>query len=179
MIQLKVPVTDDDFSAGPKLAEVTLVEYGDYDCPHCRQAYAIVQQIRRDLGDRMRYVYRLFPRGTYDSPGMRGAVAALAAGAQGRFWEMHQLLLAPHAPLGEADILQMPIIYRDILQLDEKRFAADLASGIYADRVREYIHSGVESGVMVTPTFFINGLRHDDYWDAETLRAAIDRSIRL
>ena len=175
--QLDAPVTDRDFSLGPTDAPVTLVEYGDYDCAHCRQALAIVEGLRRGLGGKLRFVYRPFPRGTRGSPGMRAAEAALAAGAQGRFWEMHGLLLAPHAPLGEADLLRLPSLHRDVLGLDEERFARELTGGTYGERVREHLHSGVAGGVRSTPTFFINGRRHDDYWDAETLLSAIREAL--
>ncbi|BDI33874.1 hypothetical protein CCAX7_59250 [Capsulimonas corticalis] len=176
MAQLSAPVTDQDFSRGPQDAAVTLVEYGDYDCPHCRQAYAIIEGIERQLGDRLRFVYRPFPRETRNSPGMRAAEAALAAGAQGRFWDIHRLLLAPEASLAEADLLRMPLLYPHVLKLDEDRFVRDMTDGVYAERVREYVHFGVEDGVRSTPTFFINGRRHDDYWDAETLLAAIEQA---
>jgi protein-disulfide isomerase len=171
---LNAPVTEWDFSRGTQDASVTLVEYGDYDCPHCRQAYAIVEAIRRDLGVRLRFVYRPFPRETRDSPGVRAAEAALAAGGQGRFWEMHELLLAPHAPLGEADLLRMPSLHSGVLMLDQDRYARELIGGAYAERVREYVRSGVANGVRSTPTFFINGRRHDDYGDTDTLLAAIN-----
>ncbi|MCW3061789.1 MAG: Periplasmic thiol:disulfide interchange protein DsbA [Capsulimonas sp.] len=176
MTLLNAPVTEQDFSLGSEDASVTLVEYGDYDCPHCRQAYAIVEGIQRQLGERLRFVYRPFPRGTRDSPGIRAAEAALAAGAQGRFWEMHGLLLDPHASLAEVDLLRMPSLYRAVLGLDEDRFTRELTDRIYDGRVREYMQSGVDNGVRSTPTFFINGRRHDDYWDADTLLSAIEQA---
>jgi protein-disulfide isomerase len=175
-IQLAEQVTDSDFSIGPSDARLTLLEYGDYDCVHCRKANAIVEAIRSNLGNRLRFVYRPLPRNTRDSLGMRAAEAALAADAQGRFWEMHQLLLSPQTTLNETVLLQFPSMYPSELQLDEERFVREVTSGVYRDRVNDFVRSGVESGVLSTPTFFINGLRHDDYWDIETLQAALDQA---
>ena len=174
MTQLQPPVSEQDFSLGPQDAAVTLVEYGDYDCSHCRAVYKIVEELRLELGAALRFVYRPFPRSTRHSPGVRAAEAALAAGAQGKFWEMHGLLLAPNASLIEADLLNMPVIYREILRLDEDQYVRDLTSGVDSARLQEYLQSGISSGVQSTPTFFINGRRHEDYWDVDTLRSAIE-----
>lgn len=174
MIQLTPSVSEQDFSLGPQDSVVTLVEYGDYDCSHCRGAYHIVEELRREFGATLRFVYRPFPRSTLHSPGLRAAEAALAAGAQGRFWEMHGLLLAPNASLSEVDLLNMPSIYRDVLFLDKDQYVRELTNNAYSARLQEYLQSGIASGVQSTPTFFINGRRHEDYWDVDTLRSAIE-----
>jgi len=174
MTQLTPSVSEQDFSLGQQNAAVTLVEYGDYDCSHCRGAYQIVEALRLELGETLRFVYRPFPRSTRHSPGLRAAEAALAAGVQGRFWEMHGLLFAPNASLIEADLLNMPVIYRQTLGLDEDQYVRDLTNGVHTARLQEHLQSGIASGVQSTPTFFINGKRHEDYWDIDTLRSAIE-----
>ena len=167
---LTLPVSDRDHAQGPDDAPVTLVEYGDYECPYCGQAYLIVQQAQQQLGDRLRFVFRNFPL-TSSHPYAEGAAeAAEAAGAQGQFWPMHDLLYE------NQDALDMPDLerYASQLGLDLDRFNADLRDHRYADRVREDFMSGVRSGVNGTPTFFINGDRYDGSWDAGSLVPALE-----
>ena len=169
MARLSMPVGPGDHSVGPADAPITLVEYGSYDCPHCRQALPILDEIRRQYEAPLRFVYRHFPQETRHSVSERAAEAAEAAAAQGKFWEMHAHLLENQNALGDADL----IAYATMLGLDTKQFASEMEADTYAARVRQQFQSGVDSGVRSTPTFFINGVRHDDYWDAETLLAAI------
>lgn len=169
MTTLAMALRENEHSLGPADAPVTLVEYGSYDCPHCAQAAAIVEEIRSYSGP-LRFVYRHFARETPHSVSERAAEAAEAAGKQGKFWEMHHHLLANQNALDEASLLA----YATLLHLDVPKFAADLEAHTFAGRVQEDLHSGVASGVRSTPTFFINGIRHDDYWDLDTLRAAIE-----
>ena len=169
MNTLSLPVGPDDHSLGPEDAPITLVEYGKYDCPHCRRALNAITEVRRQVNAPMRFVYRHFPSETPHSVSERAAEAAEAAGKQGKFWEMHAHLLENQQALNDADL----IAYATMLGLDTKQFAADLEGGVQRARVREQFQSGLDSGVRSTPTFFINGVRHDDYWDAETLLAAI------
>ncbi|HLV80766.1 MAG TPA: thioredoxin domain-containing protein [Chthonomonadaceae bacterium] len=174
MSTLTIPVRESDHSLGLVDAPVTLTMYGSYDCPHCRQSMAIVDEIR-EAGDPIRLVYRHFPRETANSPSQRAAEAAEAAGKQGKFWEMHRHLLQNQNALDEANLLA----YATALSLDTRQFAADLESHVFAERVLEDLHSGVAAGVRSTPTFFINGIRHDDYWDIQTLRLAIEKARLL
>lgn len=167
---LTLPVSDRDHAQGPDDAPVTLVEYGDYECPYCGQAYLIVQQAQQQLGDRLRFVFRNFPL-TSSHPYAEGAAeAAEAAGAQGQFWPMHDLLYE------NQDALDMPDLerYASQLGLDLDRFNADLRDHRYAERVREDFMSGVRSGVNGTPTFFINGDRYDGSWDVGSLIPALE-----
>ena len=166
---LTLPVGRRDHVQGPATAKVTLVEYGDYQCPYCLQAFAIVLDLQRDVGDQMRFVFRNFPLATMHPDAQRAAEAAEAAGAQGKFWEMHDHLFAHQSRLDEVALLN----YAADLGLDLGRFAADLNAHAFAPRVHEDFVSGVRSGVNGTPTFFINGVRHDDDWDLETLTAAV------
>jgi len=167
--RLTLPVSDRDHIQGPANAAVTLVEYGDYQCSHCGTAHPILKSVHDILGSRMRFVFRNFPISTIHPDAQLAAEAAEAAGAQGKFWEMHDYLFEHQEHLKEADLIQ----YARKLGLDVDRFATDLGTRVFAARVREDMHSGVRSGVNATPTFFINGIRHDGMWDLQTLTAAL------
>lgn len=166
---LTLPVGDRDHTQGLPSASVTLVEYGDYECPYCGEAYAIVQEAQDRLGDRLRFVFRNFPLSNVHPHAEHAAEAAEAAGAQGAFWEMHDVLYEHQDALDDADLRH----YAEELGLDLDRFDADMAGGRYAGRVREDFMSGVRSGVNGTPTFFINGDRYDGSWDAASLIPAL------
>jgi protein-disulfide isomerase len=169
--RLTPPVTDNrDHIRGPQTAPVTLTEYGDYQCPYCGQAHAILQALMGTVGDQVRLVFRNFPLQTVHPDAELAAEAAEAAGAQGLFWEMHDMLYENQSRLSEPDLFS----YAASLGLDMDRFAADLAAHRFEPRVREDFASGVRSGVNGTPTFFINGLRHDGPWDLESLIIAIE-----
>ncbi len=170
--RLALPVSDRDHIQGPRDAPVMLVEYGDYECPHCGRAYPIVQQIQRRMGRRLCFVFRSFPLRESHPHAQRAAEAAEAAGAQGKFWEMHDRLFERQFALEDDNLIE----YAGDLGLDVARFWEELAARVYEPRVREDFRSGVLSGVNGTPTFFINGIRHDDSWDPEPLLAALERA---
>src|SRR4051794_14456095 len=132
-----------DHIFGPPDAPVTLVEYGDFECPYCGAAHLIVKQILRSLGDNVRYVFRHFPLARIHPHAQKAAEAAEAAGAQGQFWPMHTMLFENQRALAIPDLLS----YADALGLDVDRFAQELASGVHAARVREDFMSGVRSSV--------------------------------
>jgi protein-disulfide isomerase len=167
--RLSLPVSDRDHAQGAADAMVTLVEYGDYECPHCGRAYPIVTEVQERLGPKLRFVFRNFPLGEIHPHAQHAAEAAEAAGAQGQFWEMHDALFEHQRALDDKHLVQ----YAQILALDPERLQLDLTSHTYAGRVREDFRSGVRSGVNGTPTFFINGVRHDNAWDVETLTEAL------
>jgi protein-disulfide isomerase len=172
MTRLTLPVGKRDHTLGVEKASITLVEYGNYACAHCAQTKHIVEEIRRRLNGDLRFVYRHFPHTGLHSSSQRAAEAAEAAGAQGWFWEMHRLLFEHPHDLSDATIG----LCAATLGLDMPRFLRDLKQGVYAEKVREDFESGLRSRVNGTPTFYINGVRHDDYWDADTLLAAMERS---
>jgi protein-disulfide isomerase len=169
---LALPVGERDHIAGPAEASVALVEYGDYECPHCGRAYPIVKQVRQRMGQRMRFVYRNFPLRESHPHAQHAAEAAEAAGAQGKFWEMHDRLFERQFALDDEYLIE----YAGDLALDVARFRRELLDGAYEPRVREDFRSGVASGVNGTPTFFINGVRYDESWDAAPLLAALQRA---
>jgi protein-disulfide isomerase len=169
--ELTTPVDDArDHVQGPADAPATLVQYGDYECPFCGAAYPIIKEVQARMGERMRFVFRNFPIATSHPHAEQAAEAAEAAAVQGKFWEMHDLLYENQARLREEDLHG----YALQLGLDVERFDRDLAEHVHAPRVREDFMSGVRSGVNGTPTFYVNGARHDDSYDAETLVAALD-----
>lgn len=169
MVPLSLPVEPNDHIMGPDTASITLVEYGSYDCQHCLQALSVLADVRQRYGSPIRLVYRHFPRETKHSVSEHAAEAAEAAGLQGKFWEMHLYLLENQDALDKANL----IAYATLLGLDTRKFISDLEKGVVAERVLRQFQSGLDSGVKSTPTFFINGVRHDDYWDADTLVTAI------
>jgi protein-disulfide isomerase len=168
--RLTVPVGPEDHArGGPETAPLTLVEYGDYECPYCGAAYPIVKELERVLGDELRSVFRNFPLGEIHPHAPQAAEAAEAAAGQGRFWEMHDLLYENQQHLETSDLLR----YAEALGLEFQPFEADLAQHTYEPRVRADFLSGVRSGVNGTPTFFINGVRHNGSYDFDTLLAAL------
>ncbi|MBV9959405.1 MAG: thioredoxin domain-containing protein [Acidobacteria bacterium] len=170
--RLSVPVSERDHVQGSPDAAVTLVEYGDFECPHCGAAHLVVKQIQKTLGDQLRFVFRHFPLAQIHPHAERAAEAAEAAGAQGRFWQMHDLLFEHQQSLSDRHLL----LYAEAIDLDTDRFARELAEHVYQPRVREDFMSGVRSGVNGTPTFFINGARHDGLYDVSSLLDAIQRA---
>jgi formate-nitrite transporter family protein len=170
--RLSIPVSDSDHVEGAGEAPVTLVEYGDFECPHCGQAYPIVKEIQKRLGGRLRFVFRNFPLTQSHPHAERAAEAAEAAAAQGKFWQMHDLLYQHQQALKDEDLGR----YAEDLGLDAERVKTELRQGTYRERVRQNFMSGVRSGVNGTPTFFINGVRHDGSYDLSTLLGAIERA---
>jgi protein-disulfide isomerase len=168
--ELTLPVSDDrDHIQGPADAPMTLVEYGDYECPYCGAAYPIIKDLQSQLGDRLRFVFRSFPITTSHPHAERAAEAAEAAASQGRFWEMHDHLYENQRHLEDADLHR----YAEELGLDVAAFDRDLADGAHAERVHEDFMSGVRSGVNGTPTFYITGVRYDGDYRLESLLTAL------
>jgi protein-disulfide isomerase len=163
---------DRDHTRGPADASVTLVEYGDFQCPYCGRAEPVVRELLADVD--LRYVWRNLPLTDVHPQAQLAARAAEAAGAQGRFWEMHDLLLAHQDKLRIADLLK----YAEQVGLDPDRFHADVMSPASADRITEDLESADLSGVSGTPTFFVNGRRHYGAYDVHTLKEAI-RTARV
>jgi protein-disulfide isomerase len=174
MSVLKIPVTAEDHAQGAEDAEVTLVEYGDYECPHCGRAYSIVKRVQKHFGKSLRFVFRNFPLSEMHPNAEAAAEVAEFAGAQGKFWEMHDLLFENQERLGDelfADLTKT-------LGLSTAALNKALEQGTFEARVRADFSGGVRSGVNGTPTFFINGHRHDAAFDFETLVSAISGAMK-
>jgi Na+:H+ antiporter, NhaA family len=157
-----------DHVAGPGGA-VTLVEFGDFECPFCADAYLSIKEVQSELGDRLRFVFRELPLPKH--PHARtAALAAEAAGLQGRFWEMHDLLFEARGKLEPGDLTS----YAQQIGLDLDRFVADMGSDELAQRVDEDVESAIASGVTGTPALYVDGESYDGRYDAEHLAEAIE-----
>jgi protein-disulfide isomerase len=173
MATLKIPVTAQDHIQGPDDAPVTLVEYGDYECPHCGRAYPIVKLVQKHFGRRLRFVFRNFPLTELHPHAESAAETAEFAGAHGKFWEMHDAIFENQRNLSEATLLHLA---RE-LELSEPALSQALEKAQFEPRVQADFGGGVRSGVNGTPTFFVNGHRHDAPFDFEDLVVAIDAAI--
>lgn len=171
-VTLTPDVGERDHVAGPKTAPLTLVEYGDFECPHCGRAFPIVKAIQQKLGKDLRFVFRHFPLTKVHLHAEHAAEAAEAAGAQGAFWQMHDMLFQRQFALDDENIVE----YAKELGLDADRLAGALDAGTYRQHVRDNFMSGVRSGVNGTPTFFINGVRYEGSWDPAPLLAALEEA---
>lgn len=173
MSRLRTPVGPEDHMQGDPDAPITFVEYGDYQCPDCGQAYPIVKRVQQHFGDRLLLVYRNFPLTQIHPNAQPAAEVAEFAGTKGKFWEMHDLLFENQPRLG-------PELYEELavqLGLDPAALIAALDSGQFKERVRADFTGGVRSGVNGTPTFFINGMRHDDPRDYHAVVGAINAAL--
>jgi protein-disulfide isomerase len=170
---LTMPVSAErDHIQGPEDAPATLVEYGDYECPYCGAAYPIIKEVQGRMGERLRFVFRNFPITTSHPHAEQAAEAAEAAASQARFWEMHDLLYENQQALLVEDLRA----HAGRLSLDVATFERELAEHVHAARVREDFMSGVRSGVNGTPTFYVNGVRHDGSYDLETLLGVLEEA---
>ncbi len=158
-----------DHIRGSADAPVTLIEYGDYQCPYCGQAEVVIRELLEDFGDELRYVWRHLPLNDVHPNAQMAAEAAEAAAAQGAFWAMHDVLLADQDGLMPFDLRR----HAQELGLDVSRFEDELHRRAYLERVTEDVASADASGVAGTPTFFINGSRHHGGYDVTTLAAAV------
>jgi protein-disulfide isomerase len=165
---LAEPVTERDHAIGPAGAPITIVEYGDYECPTCLNAIPVVKQVRRSLGDRLRFVFRHFPRSSIHPHASAAAEAAEAAAEQGKFWEMHQALFDHQKELGVVDLSHLALN----LGLELYKFESSRTLEKHRQRISVDFDGGVRSGVIKTPTFFINGRKYDGPNTPEGLLAA-------
>jgi formate-nitrite transporter family protein len=164
-------VHDNDHVLGSDDAPITLIEYGDFECPHCGRAYPIVHEVINKMGNNLRFVYRHFPLQEQHPHALHAAEAAESAGAQAKFWEMHDQLFEHQDALEDEDLVR----YAAAVGVDEERVRAELDKGTYEENVRSDFMSGVRGGVNGTPTFFINGDRFDGDWSDAS---AFERALR-
>lgn len=164
------PVTNDDHIQGIKTAHITLVEYGDYECPYCGMAYPIIKKIQQHFGEKLRFVFRNFP--IVDSHPHAGIAAMTAefAASHNKFWEMHDLLYENQKFLALPYLLK----YAKSLNLSPEALKTAIEDQTFAKKLQQDFMSGIRSGVNGTPTFYINGQRHNDSFEYEVLRDAID-----
>jgi protein-disulfide isomerase len=173
MTMLRVPVGAQDHVLGDEHAPVILVEYGDYQCPHCERAHPIVKEVLRRAGPQVRFVYRHFPLTQIHPFAESAAETAEFAGAHRRCWQMHDGLFENQYRLG------LPLFFEltKLLGLSTSKLQSALETGLYTPKVRNDFMGGVRSGVNGTPTFFINGHRHNGSYELEGLMLAIENEI--
>ena len=170
---LAVPVTKDDHIRGNPNAPITLIEYGDYECPFCAMAHTITHQVTQHFGYRIRFVFRHFPLTQIHPFAEMAAEAAEFAGARGLFWEMHDAIYENQAALGLTLLLSLA----RKLGLSDMAMGAAIANNEYAPKIQRDFLGGVRSGVNGTPTFFIGDRRHDGSWDYDSLVDAIEAEL--
>lgn len=174
MGQLTRPVDEHDHIRGASNAPLTLVEYGDYECPDCGQAFPAVQEAERRMGDRLRFVFRNFPL-TMHPHAEHAAEAAEVAATHGKFWEMHDALFTHQHALDDEHLVQ----YATALGLDGQALHDALAKHAMRQRVQADLQSGDDSGVQGTPWFYINGRSYEGSYDAESLIGALEAALPM
>ncbi len=167
--KLATAISEEDHAQGPADAAITLVQYGDYECPYTRLSRHSVHQLQREFPDSLRFVFRHFPLEEIHPHARAASAAAEAAAQQTDFWTMHAYLFEHQQAFEDADLKR----YAVELGLDSDRFARDRTSPEVEHRIDRDLASGERSGVPGTPTFYVNGIRHDGGYDLESLRSAI------
>jgi protein-disulfide isomerase len=162
-----------DHIRGSINAPVTIVEYGDYECPYTGMAYPIIKEIMKQFGDKIYFVFRNFPLNEIHPHAQHAAEAAEAAAAQDKFWEMHDYLFEHQKSLDDSHLLE----YAQKVGLDIDKFKKEMSGHIYSPLINKSIKNGIDSGVEGTPTFFVNGVRYEDSWDLDTLSNVLKKNL--
>jgi protein-disulfide isomerase len=161
MTQLKPAVSSKDHIQGENTAPLELVEYGDYQCPHCGRAYPIIKNLQQSFGVDLKFVFRNFPLSESHPDAFNAALAAEAAGLQQKFWEMHDVIFENQRKLDPESLF----LYAKTIGLDLERFKSDIQENALTIKIDQDFESGVRSGVNGTPSFFINGKKYDGDWE--------------
>jgi len=149
-----------DHVLGPADAPVELIEYADYQCPYCQEAYYVLKKIQQEMGDNLKFVFRNFPLTELHPDALHAAIAAEAAASQNKFWDMHDILFENQEYLDDSYLIQ----YAKIIQLNVNQFEKDFGKDQYLEKIRMDSESGVQNGVEGTPAFFVNGRKYDGNW---------------
>jgi len=173
MSKLTPPVSKTDHSQGPIDALLELVEYGDFECPHCGAAYPIIKEIQREFSKKLRFIFRHFPITNAHPHAFSAAVASEAAGRQRKFWEMHDIIYEHQAELSDSSYLA----FANVLGLSLTLFEQDLQDEELANKVESDFESGIRSGVNGTPSFYINGQKYQGSYDYDSMSNAIESRI--
>jgi protein-disulfide isomerase len=171
--RLKPAVSNKDHIQGNKNAPLELVEYGDYQCPHCGRAYPVIKEVQEAIGDSLKFVFRNFPLSDAHPDAFKAAVAAEAAALQDKFWEMHDIIYENQEQLDWRSLL----VYATKIGLDLPRFKTDIEKDTIIAEVEDDFESGIRSGVNGTPSFFINGEKYEGSWDAYELTEYLTRLL--
>ncbi len=173
IVRLKNAINEHDHVAGPQSAPVTMVEYGNFECIHCGRAYPEIKKVRKFLGDSLRFVFRHFPNAQTHPHSLRAAEAAESAGAQKKFWEMHDELFTHQQALEDRDLSH----YAKRIGLEAERFARDMAENTFLKQIEaDFDRSTFDEHVTGTPTFYINDVRYNGAADVESLLSAIKQA---
>lgn len=168
------PVSDDDHIQGEKNAAITLVEYGDYQCPFCGQAYPVIKQIQQNYGSKLRFVFRNFPLSEYHPLAMAAAQTAEFAGTEGKYWEMHDLIFENQPKLTTEFLLSLA----ESLKLSPEKLKEVFSNETFENKIQSDFLGGVKSGVNGTPTLYINDVRYAGLVDYQSLVSAIDEKLK-
>jgi protein-disulfide isomerase len=172
--KLTVPVNiGSDHIRGSINAPVTIVEYGDYECPYTGMAYPIIKDIMKQFGDKIYFVFRNFPLNGIHPHAQHAAEAAEAAAAQDKFWQMHDYLFEHQKALDDRHLLE----YAQKVGLNVNKFKKEMSGHVYAPLINKSLKVGIDSGVEGTPTFFVNGQRYEDSWDLDTLSSFLKKGL--
>ena len=173
-VTLALPLQPTDHTQGPEHARVTVLEYGDFECPSCKVAAPTIKMLLDQFPNQIRFAYRHFPQEVAHPHALLAAEASECAAAEGKFWPMHDLLFRNQAHLKEKDLQR----YALELELDPARYTAEMDDHIYLQRVREHIDSGLRSHIRATPTFFVNGVVQDISFGMLALHKAVEAAVR-
>jgi protein-disulfide isomerase len=172
--KLTVPVSIGlDHIRGSVNAPITIVEYGDFECPYTGGAYPVIKELTKQFNEKIYFVYRNFPLNDIHPHAQHAAEAAEAAAAQDKFWQMHDYLLEHQKALDDHHLVE----YAQKVELNIDRFKKEMSEHVYAPLINKSLKSGIDSGVEGTPTFFINGERYEDSWDLDTLTSFLNKSL--
>jgi len=172
--KLTVPVNiGSDHIRGSINAPITIVEYGDYECPYTGMAYPIIKELMKQFGEQIYFVFRNFPLNDIHPHAQHAAEAAEAAAAQDKFWQMHDYLFEHQKALDDRHLLD----YAQKEGLDVDKFRSEMSGHIYARLINESLKNGIGSGVEGTPTFFVNGVRYEDSWDLDTFSNFLKKNL--
>ena len=172
--KLTVPVSIGlDNIRGSVNAPITIVEYGDFECPYTGGAYPVIKELTKQFNEKIYFVYRNFPLNDIHPHAQHAAEAAEAAAAQDKFWQMHDYLFEHQKALDDHHLLE----YAQKVELNIDRFKKEMSEHVYAPLINKSLKSGIDSGVEGTPTFFINGERYEDSWDLDTLTSFLNKSL--
>jgi protein-disulfide isomerase len=173
--ELTVPVNiGSDHIRGSINAPITIVEYGDYECPYTGMAYPIVRNIMKQFGDQIYFVFRNFPLNDIHPHAQHAAEAAEAAAAQDKFWQMHDYLFEHQKALDDNHLLEYA---QKVGLVDIDKFKKEMSEHVYAPIINKSLKAGIDSGVEGTPTFFVNGVRYEDSWDLDTFSSFLKRNL--
>jgi protein-disulfide isomerase len=174
MSKLKLPVSSKDHIQGNADAPIELVEYGDYECPHCGHAYPIIKSIQEKLGSKLKFIFRNFPLAESHPHAVNAAVASEAAALQNKFWQMHDHLFQHQTRLDDSSLIR----YAEQLHLNVEQFETDFEKPELMQKVDADFETGVRSGVNGTPSFFINGEKYNDSWEEQIFLEHLEKLVK-